>query len=145
MGQVTTTIRLTNWDDERGASQGKLLPHEVRSETLLGVLVDTGATTLCLPAAMIGRLGLEEIKKVEVRTAAGVREVRVMGMVKVDIGDRADVFSCLELADDAEPLLGLLPLESLGLNPNVHTEAIEYLPMKGKGTYFTAYALAGPR
>lgn len=57
MGQVIVTLTVTNRIDQVLAEQG-FIPVEVRSCTLTNVLVDTGATLLCLPAAIISQLGL---------------------------------------------------------------------------------------
>lgn len=44
---------ITNRADQILAARQVILPEDVRSLTLDNVLVDTGATTLCLPAAAI--------------------------------------------------------------------------------------------
>lgn len=53
MGQVITTLTVTNRIDQVLAERGFIPAEEVRSCTLDDVLVDTGATMLCLPAAII--------------------------------------------------------------------------------------------
>lgn len=57
MGKVTATLNLTNWVDEELAARGCISSDEVRALTLINVLVDTGATWLCLPADVIQQLG----------------------------------------------------------------------------------------
>lgn len=56
MGKVTTTITVTNQVDQILASRGFIPDTQVRSLTLENVLVDTGATRLCLPADVIEQL-----------------------------------------------------------------------------------------
>ena len=59
MGKVETTITVTNLIDAGMVSRGALDGDKVRTATLSDVLVDTGATHLCLPADVIARLGLK--------------------------------------------------------------------------------------
>ncbi len=53
MGQVIATITVTNRIDQVLAERGFIPIEEVRSCTLDNVLVDPGATMLCLPTAII--------------------------------------------------------------------------------------------
>ena len=71
MGKVTATLNLTNWVDEVLAERGFIAADEVRSLVLTDVLVDTGATRLCLPAEIVGQLGLKKVREMDVRTAIG--------------------------------------------------------------------------
>ncbi len=49
MGKVFTTLTIINRADQILAEAGVKTADQVRSLTLENVLVDTGATTLCLP------------------------------------------------------------------------------------------------
>jgi hypothetical protein len=49
IGRIITTLTITNRADQILATRGIITADEVRSITLNNVLVDTGATTLCLP------------------------------------------------------------------------------------------------
>ncbi|NEP83538.1 MAG: aspartyl protease, partial [Okeania sp. SIO3B3] len=53
MGKVTTTLTVANRIDQVKAEEGLISPEQIRSVTLENVLVDTGATTLCLPPDVI--------------------------------------------------------------------------------------------
>ena len=53
MGKITTSLVITNRADQAIASRGLMPAEEVRSIVLNDVLVDTGATTLCLPPKAI--------------------------------------------------------------------------------------------
>jgi len=53
MGKVITALTITNRADQSAANRGYIPPEDVRSITLDHVLVDTGATTLFLPAEAI--------------------------------------------------------------------------------------------
>ena len=59
MGKVHTQITIINRADQVLMENGFLAEAQVRSLTLRQVLVDTGATTLCLPSDLIGQLGLK--------------------------------------------------------------------------------------
>ena len=75
-GKVTTTITLVNRIDQILADRG-FIPHtEIRSVTLEDVLVDTGATRLCLSADVVSQLGLPLQGEVDVKIAIGVQKVR---------------------------------------------------------------------
>ncbi|MGD2180497.1 hypothetical protein WB391_05170 [Lusitaniella coriacea LEGE 07167] len=63
MGKVLTTLTIANRADQILATRQIIPPEQVRSLTLENVLVDTGATTLCLPTDAIARLGLELLKE----------------------------------------------------------------------------------
>jgi predicted aspartyl protease len=58
MGKVYTDLTITNRGDQFLAKRSLIEHTEVRSLTLKRVLVDTGATTLCLPEDVIEELGL---------------------------------------------------------------------------------------
>jgi predicted aspartyl protease len=58
MGRVTATITVTNHIDEILGERGFIPAEQIRSITIDNVLVDTGATRLCLPADIISQLGL---------------------------------------------------------------------------------------
>ena len=77
MGKVITTLVITNRIDEAKAEDGPIPIEQVRSVTLENVLVDTGATTLCLPKDVLARLGLKILKQVVVETVTGISEARI--------------------------------------------------------------------
>ncbi len=71
MGRIITTLVVTNRLDQGLAERGLMPVEDVRTITLKNVLVDTGVTTLCLPANVIAQLGLALLKEVDVATATG--------------------------------------------------------------------------
>jgi hypothetical protein len=70
MGKVMTKIRLTNSVDLGNVEAGVLALEAVRSLELQA-LVDTGATTLAIPADAVAALGLREFARRRVRLANG--------------------------------------------------------------------------
>lgn len=115
MGKVMTLITITNPTDADLAGTGRLDPAAVRRETI-DALVDTGATTLCLPADLIARLGLRVEGTRAVRLADGSRLVvpRAMG-VQVEILGRDTACDALVLPEGSTALIGQIPLEALDL------------------------------
>jgi hypothetical protein len=104
MGRIITTLAITNRLDEGIAERGLMAHDEVRSITLDDVLVDTGATTLCLPSNIIGREG---------------------------------TFECLELPGGRSSLLGVIPLEALGIELDLQNQIFKTLPISPTQTYLT--------
>lgn len=134
MGRIYIDIEVTNTDDLALASREIITPDQVRHFRLENVLVDTGATTLCLPAEMIRRLGLTRFQEEEVAIATGTAKIRSFESVKLKIGERSTTVDVMELPEGAEPLLGAVPMQRLGIALDVAGEAIQFLKVsKGRG------------
>ena len=138
VGQIRTKITLRNNSDVDRALRGEISAAEVRELTIEDVLVDTGANQLALPARMIESLGLREIREVDVETAAGFHKARVFGYVELTVGPRSHPFECLELPGGETALLGVNPLELLGIELDIQKQRIIILPDRGRDTYLTA-------
>ena len=138
VGQVNVSITVTNHIDQILAERGFITADEVRTVTLDNVLVDTGATMLCLPTAIVEQLGLPVKGEAIVNTAAGKRTVRVLKEANLLIGDRRSTFDCLELTKIDQPLLGVIPMESLGLEPDLQNQTLRALPATEAETYLYA-------
>jgi predicted aspartyl protease len=137
VGKVTTRIRVTNRADEIRAADGPIPSDRVRSVELDGVLVYTGATTLCLPVELVARLGLEFHREVHVVTATGESTMRLFRDATLEILGRSWTFECVKLPEGRQPLLGVLPLEALGLEPDLANQALRLLPESGRDNYMT--------
>lgn len=137
MGQVIATVTVSNRIDQVLAERGFIPTGEVRSCTLDDFLVDTGATLLCLPAAIISQLGLVQGGAVSVETTAGVRQERIFRDVELCIGNRRGTFDCLELTEVNYALLGVTPMEVLGLEPDLKNRKLRVLPMNSEQTYLS--------
>lgn len=135
MGHVTTTITITNLVDEILAERNFITPDQIRCVTLENVLVDTGNPRLCLPANIIAQLGLPFDKEIEAKTAAGVKKTRLFHRLTLTIEGRKAEFNCLELPGGQDPLIGLIPLEDLGLQPDLMNQKLIVLPEQGQNTY----------
>ena len=135
MGKVTTTITLVNRVDQILADRGFIPPNEIRSVTLEDVSVNTGATRLCLPADVISQLGLPLQGEVDVKIAIGIQKVRTFRELSLTVEGREGTFNCIKLPAGQDPLLGLIPLEDLGLEPGLQNQRLKVLPLDGKEIY----------
>ncbi len=99
------------------------------------VLVDTGATRLCLPRNIILDLGLPLQGEADVKIATGIEKARIYEEFHIVVEGREGVFNCIELPEGSDPLLGLIPLEDLGLEPDLINQKLGVLPISGKDTY----------
>jgi hypothetical protein len=128
MGQVLTTITVTNRIDLVLAERGFIAAGEV--------LVDTRATLLSLPAAIISQLGLKQVGERDVETSAGIRKGRIFGGAQITVEGREGRFDCLELPEGVTAvLLGVIPLEELGLEPDLKNQRLRVMPMNSEQTY----------
>jgi clan AA aspartic protease len=139
MGKVITRLTVINRVDQANAENGLIPSDQVRSVTLDNVLVDTGATTLCLPADVIQQLGLDLLKEVPVATATGISTARIFQDAKINLMGREGTFECLELPAGRDPLLGVIPLEALGLELDLQKQSLRLLPMTLTDTYLMIY------
>lgn len=136
MGQVLTTIAVTNFIDLVMAERGFIAAEEVRSVMLDKVIVDTGATLLSLPAPIISQLGLKQVGERDVETSAGIIKGRIFAGAQIIIEGREGRFDCLELPEGISAvLLGVIPMEELGLEPDLKNQRLRVLPMNEEQTY----------
>lgn len=77
MGSVFTEIAVTNKRDEILAEAGYLPRASVRRMHIPNVLVDSGATTLCLRRNVIMELGLPLKRKIMAATTSGEIETEL--------------------------------------------------------------------
>ena len=137
MGKIFTTLTITNRIDQANAKRGLIPPEQVRSIILKKVLVDTGATTLCLPPEAIEQLGLELLKEVDVATATGLSKARIFRDATISLLGREGTFECLELPGGRDALLGVIPLEALGIELDLKNQQMKVLPEESIDTYLT--------
>ena len=137
IGKVHTTLTIVNRADQVLVENGFWSEEQIRSITLKQVLVDTGATTLCLPSNLIHQLGLKLLKEVPVATAMGITTAHIYQDAKICLYGREGTFECLELPGGQDPLLGVIPLEMLGLEPDLKNQALRVLPTESVDTYLT--------
>ena len=137
MGKIITTLTLINRADQVLAKQEVISPEQIRSVTLDNVLVDSGAKTLCLPSEIIEQLGLELLKEVSVEMASGIGTAKIFQDAKINLLNREGTFECLELPGASTPLLGVIPLEALGIELDLKNQCLIPLPISPTQTYLT--------
>lgn len=128
VGHVRATITVANRIDRGLVEHGLMDPDEVRAITLDEVMVDTGATHLALPIDFIERLGLAVGREVVARTAARPRTIRQFRDVELTVMGRSGTFDCVEVPEGSSPLLGVTPMEILGIEPDIHNHTLRLLP-----------------
>jgi len=102
MGLIQVDVSLSN------PKEPALSPVQVHA------LVDTGASTLCIPEHVRIQLGLEELERREVIVANGKREVvPYVGPVQITCLGRSCYTGALVLGDRV--LLGAVPMEDMDL------------------------------
>lgn len=111
MGRVVVDADVESVEDLYRVARGEISADEIRRVHLEGAIVDTGATTLCLPASSIQQLGLIKFGERTSMSTAGPRTVRVFGPVKLTVQGRDCHVDVLELPDGVPALIGQIPLE----------------------------------
>lgn len=139
MGKVVVSLTIVNYRDQVRVAVGDLSAADIRSVTLDSVIVDTGATTLALPADAIARLGLVLRREVPVLIATGQATARLYQDAAVTLLGREGTFDCLELPVGSDALLGVIPLEALGIEPDLRNQQLRLLPEEPGNTYYTIY------
>jgi predicted aspartyl protease len=137
LGMVATPLTITNYADQIEARRGHRQADAVRSVTLGEVIVDTGATTLALSADVVAQLGLDLREEVPILTAAGPGTARLYRDAALTFLGREGTFDGLELPAGTRPLLGAIPLEALGLEPDLRHQQLRRLSLEPGDTFFT--------
>ncbi|HWO00877.1 MAG TPA: retroviral-like aspartic protease family protein [Blastocatellia bacterium] len=112
MGEVRTSVTLTNATDRDLVRRGKLSPSDVHSYTA-DALVDTGAVRTVLPFHVVEQLDLRLRGKRVVELADGRKETVLTGAVEIEIDGRNTIEDALVLGD--EVIVGQTVLETLDL------------------------------
>ena len=115
MGRIMQLMKLRNSVDVVRAAEGQLAPDAVRHAEI-EALVDTGATTLVLPADVVATLGLHVQGTRPVKYADGrVTDCPWVGNVEIEILGRKTITTALVHEAGTTPLIGQIPLEELDL------------------------------
>ncbi|BAZ14919.1 hypothetical protein NIES4071_67890 [Calothrix sp. NIES-4071] len=139
VGTITTTITVSNFEDEVLATHGFMPSSQIRSITINDAVVRTRTNLFCLPADVIAKLGLPFVEEIEVKTATGIRTVRLFKHVSLRVQGREALSRCIELSEGESAILGMIQLEELGLKLDIDNQQLIVLPDTGKDTYHLAY------
>jgi predicted aspartyl protease len=80
---------------------------------------------------------LELLKEVDVLTATGISKARIFRDATISLLGREGTFECLELPGGSDPLLGVIPLETLGIELDLQNQQLKVLPISPSQTYLT--------
>jgi predicted aspartyl protease len=115
VGRFSVEIEVTNKEDLTLVRRGLLPLDQVRRETIQGV-VDSGATKLILPGAVVKRLGLPLIDPINIQYADGRRARRKQADgASVQLLGRESTFTAVVEPKRDTALIGAIVLEELDL------------------------------
>ncbi len=135
MSEIVVQLTLTNEIDLLLADRGFISAEEVHSCIVDRAIVDTRIAHLRLPADLIAKLDLKRTAKIDTRTKEGVQTLNVYEGLRLNVEGREGAYRCLELPIGQTLGLGWIPLQDLGLEPDLHNPRLRHLPNKGKSTY----------
>lgn len=137
VGRMLTPLTITNRTDQVLCARGLISESEVRSISIEDASVDISVSRLYAPSALIAELGLELLKEVDVATASGIGKVRIFQDAKLTLCGREGTFECIELPNSSHVLIGSIPLDSLGIKPDLKNQKLKVLPSESADTYLT--------
>jgi predicted aspartyl protease len=115
VGRFTVEVEVGNYGDLELMRRGLLPPDQVRRETIRGV-VDSGATKLVLPEAVVKRLGLPLSDRIRVKYADGRKaQRRAAKGVYLKLLGRDGTFTAISEPKRETALIGAIVLEDLDL------------------------------
>lgn len=91
-------------------------------------LVDTGATDSMAPASELRRIGVEPVGRMAYELADGTVREYVFGLARIQFMGEITAGRVLFGPEEAEPLLGVTALESVGITIDPTTRTLKRLP-----------------
>ncbi len=91
-------------------------------------LVDTGATDSMAPASELRRIGVEPAGRTAYELADGSVHEYAFGLARIEFMGEVTAGRVLFGPEDAEPLLGVTALESVGITIDPVTRTLKRLP-----------------
>jgi predicted aspartyl protease len=113
MGKVVVAAKIENLLDLYEVSKGTFKPEQVRLVEVTDALADTGATHLSLPQRYVQQLGLQHYRIRRARTASGIGDFEMYGMVRLTVQGRDCNLEVAPVPDHCPVLIGQVPLEML--------------------------------
>lgn len=138
VGQIVRPIIIRNLVDLANVEAGLISAGEARSITLDRILLDTGATHLCLPQDLIDALGLRKSREVLVETATTATFVGLFQGAELEVSGRTCGADVIALPIGRPALFGVLAMEALGMTLNLVDQTIDFLPNYGIENYIRA-------
>lgn len=115
MGLTHVTVRLRSLATANGGYEADFL-------------VDTGATDSLAPRAELKKIGLKPIGKTVYELATGAVEEYEYGLAEITFMGEVTAGRIIFGPDDAEPLLGVTALESVGITIDPANHTLKRLP-----------------
>lgn len=138
VGQIVRPVVIRNLVDIANAESGLIQAEAIRAIALDGILLDTGATHMCLPQDLVDELGLRKSRDVVVETATSQPVVGMYQGAEIEIDGRTCEAEVVALPVGRPALFGVLAMEALGMKLNLVDQVIEYLPNSGIDNYIRA-------
>jgi clan AA aspartic protease len=115
MGLTHVTVRLKNMTAPNGGYEADFL-------------VDTGATDSLAPGVELRKIGLLPVGKTVYELANGALEEYEYGLAEITFMGEVTAGRIIFGPDDAEPLLGVTALESVGITIDPANRTLKRLP-----------------
>jgi clan AA aspartic protease len=115
MGLTHVTVRIRKAAQENGAYESDFL-------------VDTGATDSLAPANELRKIGISPVGKTVYELANGVIEEFEFGLAEITFMGEITAGRIIFGPDNAEPLLGVTALESVGITVDPANRTLKRLP-----------------
>jgi clan AA aspartic protease len=115
MDLTRVTVKLRSLSSPNGAYEAEFL-------------VDTGATDSLVPASELNRIGVQPVGRTAYELANGTVEEYPFGLVEIAFMDEITAGRVIFGPDNAEPILGLTALESVGVTIDPASRTLKRLP-----------------
>jgi predicted aspartyl protease len=139
MGRVTTEATIENLGDLWDVREGRLPADSARRITVADALVDTGATLLSIPTAVIHQLGLAAAGMRRVRSSSHVVDATMYEAVRLTVQGRTCTMDVIEVPDGVPVLIGQIPLEHLDLVVDLGARRLIGNPAHGGEHVYESY------
>ncbi len=115
MGLTHVTVRIRNLAAANGGYEADFL-------------VDTGATDSLVPGAELRKIGVQPVGKTVYELANGAVEAYEYGLAEISFMGEVTAGRIIFGPDEAEPLLGVTALESVGITIDPASRRLKRLP-----------------
>jgi predicted aspartyl protease len=139
MGRVTTEATIENVKDLWAVECGLRPADSARRVIVDDALVDTGATLLSIPTALIRQLGLSPVGTKRVRSSSEVVDATMYEAVRLTVLGRTCTMDVLEVPDGVPVLIGQIPLEHLDFVVDLRSRRLIGNPAHGGEHVYEMY------